>query len=80
MERTEDRLNKAKQSLSSLKAELVKPQTDEILAKKIQGDIVLLDQLQTEIRKLDKEIEKVEAKLPSGGENYLLFLSSCNFN
>lgn len=69
LETTENRLNKAKQSLTSLKAELVKPQSDEILAKKIQGDVVLLDQLQTEIRKLDKEIEKVEAKLPPAGSS-----------
>lgn len=67
LETTEDCLNTAKQSLASLKAELAKPQADEILAKKIQGDVVLLDQLQTEIRKLDKEIEKLDAKLPPGG-------------
>ena len=73
MESTESNLTKAKQSLTSLKTELAKPQAAEALAKKIQGDVFLLDQLQTEIRKLNKEIEKLEVKLPSGG-NYIVFL------
>lgn len=50
------------------------PQTDEKLAKNVQGDVVLLDQHQTELRRLDKEIDRIQAKLPSGGKKYSIYI------
>lgn len=67
MEGIEAKLERARQELSSLQSELIGPQSDEGMAKSIQGDVALLDQHQNELRRLDKEINKLLARLPKGG-------------
>lgn len=64
----ESKLARVRQDLSSLTNELTTRQVDESMAKNIQGDVALLDQHQTELRKLDKEITKLQEKLPQAGK------------
>ncbi|KAG8306061.1 DNA repair protein rad50 [Homalodisca vitripennis] len=37
------------------------------MAKNIQGDVALLDQQQNELRKLEREVNKLQERLPQGG-------------
>lgn len=56
-----------RQDLASLSNELSTPELDESMAKNIQGDVALLDQHQSDLHKLDKEISKLQERLPQGG-------------
>uniref|UniRef100_A0A1B6C3H1 Zinc-hook domain-containing protein n=2 Tax=Clastoptera arizonana TaxID=38151 RepID=A0A1B6C3H1_9HEMI len=62
---TEKNLQSTKEILTSIEDELLSPRSDEVLAKSVLGDAVLLDQHLSELRKLDKEIDKIQSKLPS---------------
>lgn len=67
LEAAEAKLERVRQELSSLQTELIGPQSDEGMAKSIQGDVALLDQHQNDLRKLEKEINKLLERLPKGG-------------
>ncbi|XP_046664938.1 DNA repair protein RAD50 isoform X1 [Homalodisca vitripennis] len=67
IEATETRLEATRQELTTLQTDLVGPQTDEAMAKNIQGDVALLDQQQNELRKLEREVNKLQERLPQGG-------------
>lgn len=67
-ERTEEKLDSAQNSLNELTKDLTDHLNNEESAKNIQGDIVLLEQLSSDLKKIDKEIQKLELKLPSGSQ------------
>ncbi|KAK9503124.1 hypothetical protein O3M35_011757 [Rhynocoris fuscipes] len=71
LEKTEKKLIVLKEELSQLKTEIESPQSDEALAKSIQSDVVLMEQHYAESRRLAREIQKLEAKLPPGNKKSL---------
>lgn len=52
--------------MNQLKLDIEGPQSDEAVARSMQSDIVLLEQHFVESRRLGREIQKLEAKLPPG--------------
>lgn len=66
---SETKLRTLREQLSSFSNDLTMPQADESMAKSIQGDVALLDQHLNELRKLDREIAKLQERLPQGGES-----------
>lgn len=68
MEETEKKLSNLKIDVGNLESKLMEPQADKEMAEKVQPDVVLLDQHYSEIQNLQREIERLEAKLPAGSE------------
>lgn len=62
----EKKLSAAKEDLSKLQSEVEQPETDEALAKRIQSDIVLLEQHLADSRRYARDIKKLEANMPKG--------------
>uniref|UniRef100_A0A069DZS5 DNA repair protein RAD50 n=2 Tax=Panstrongylus megistus TaxID=65343 RepID=A0A069DZS5_9HEMI len=71
LEKKEKKLILSKEIVSKLKSGLEGPQSDEAIAKSMQSDIVLLEQYFAESRRLAREIQKLEAKLPPGNKRSL---------
>ncbi|KAL1131477.1 hypothetical protein AAG570_011094 [Ranatra chinensis] len=71
LEAVDRKLETANEKLALIQAELVSPQTDETLAKSIQGDIILLEQYISECKQISRDIQKIESKLPSGSNRTL---------
>uniref|UniRef100_A0A1B6KQF5 Zinc-hook domain-containing protein n=1 Tax=Graphocephala atropunctata TaxID=36148 RepID=A0A1B6KQF5_9HEMI len=67
IEATEARLEGTRQELTTLQTDLMGPQSDETVAKSIQGDVALWDQHMNELRKLEREVNKLQERLPQGG-------------
>lgn len=75
MEETEKKLGDLRIDVEDLHSNLIEPQTDKKLAETVQPDVVLLDQHHTELQKLQREIDILEAKLPAGSKwNTLKFV------
>ena len=68
MEETEKKLGDLRIDVENLQSCLIEPQTDKKLAEAVQPDVVLLDQNHTELQKLQREIDRLEAKLPAGSK------------
>lgn len=66
LQQTEEALDSARKHIKDLKEQLLGPKAKEQMAKDIQGDVVRIDQLQTELRRIDKEVQELQAKMPSG--------------
>jgi hypothetical protein len=66
LEETEKKLSDLRIDVESLESTLMEPQADKAMAEKVQPDVVLLDQHYMELQKLQREIDKLEAKLPAG--------------
>lgn len=78
MEETEKKLGDLRIDVENLESRLIEPQADKKLAETVQPDVVLLDQHHTELQKLQREIDRLEAKLPAGSKQKTLkFLSLC---
>jgi hypothetical protein len=76
LEETEKKLSDLRIDVESLESTLMEPQADKVMAEKVQPDVVLLDQHYTELQKLQREIDRLEAKLPVGSTwKKLKFLS-----
>ncbi|XP_014249009.1 DNA repair protein RAD50 [Cimex lectularius] len=69
--KSEKKILALKESIILLSNEIEGPQCDEAMAKGMQSDIVLLEQLISESRKLDREIQKLSAKMPAGTKRSL---------
>lgn len=63
LETIEVDLKKTRKELEDLKKQIAEPQKDEATCVSIQGDMALLDQLQSDQKRLEREIEKLEIKL-----------------
>ena len=68
LEETEKKLGDLRIDVENLQSDLIEPQTDKKLAETVQPDVVLLDQHHTELQKLQREIDRLEAKLPAGSK------------
>ncbi|PSN52933.1 hypothetical protein C0J52_03635 [Blattella germanica] len=66
LKQTEEKLGALRREVENLEFGLALPQADKDRAERIQPDIVLLDQHHKELKKLEQEIERLEAKLPPG--------------
>ncbi|GFG30387.1 hypothetical protein Cfor_05842, partial [Coptotermes formosanus] len=66
LEETEKKLGDLRIDVENLESRLIEPQADKKLAETVQPDVVLLDQHHTELQKLQREIDRLEAKLPAG--------------
>lgn len=66
LEETEKKLGDLRIDVENLETRLIEPQLDKKLAETVQPDVVLLDQHHTELQKLQREIDRLEAKLPAG--------------
>ncbi|XP_047104850.1 DNA repair protein RAD50-like [Schistocerca piceifrons] len=66
LHQTEEALDAARKQIKDLKEQLLGPKAKEQMAKDIQGDVVRIDQLQTELRRIDKEIQELQSKMPTG--------------
>jgi phage shock protein A len=76
LEETEKKLGNLRIDVESLESTLMEPQADKAMAEKVQPDVVLLDQHHIELQKLQREIDRLEAKLPAGSTwKKLKFLS-----
>ncbi|XP_066998593.2 DNA repair protein RAD50 [Anabrus simplex] len=65
----EKNLEEQRRKIETLQNDLMGPQADEDMAKSIQSDVVLMDQCQVELRRLDREVEKIQARLPAGASS-----------
>jgi chromosome segregation ATPase len=75
LEETEKKLSDLRIDIESLESTLMEPQADKAMAEKVQPDVVLLDQHHIELQKLQRDIERLETKLPAGSMwNMLKFL------
>ena len=78
MEETEKKLADLRIDVENLESSLIEPQTDKKLAETVQPDVVLLDQHHTELQKLQREIDRLEAKLPARSKwKTYLFTVTC---
>jgi predicted RNase H-like nuclease (RuvC/YqgF family) len=68
LEETEKKLSNLRIDVENLESRLMEPQADKEMAEKAQPDVVLLDQHHTELQNLQREIERLEAKLPAGSK------------
>lgn len=68
LEETEKKLSKLRIDVDDLETTLMGPQTDKEIAEKVQPDVVLLDQHHMELQNLQRDIERLEAKLPAGSK------------
>jgi hypothetical protein len=68
LEETEKKLGDLTIDVENLQSNLIVPQTDKKVAETVQPDVVLLDQHHTELQKLQREIDILEAKLPAGSK------------
>lgn len=66
LEETEKKLGDLRIDVENLESRLIEPQTDKKLAETMQPDVVLLDEHHTQLQKLQREIDRLEAKLPAG--------------
>ncbi|PNF31007.1 hypothetical protein B7P43_G02060 [Cryptotermes secundus] len=66
LEETEKKLSDLRIDVEGLESTLMEPQADKVMAEKVQPDIVLLDQHYIELQKLQREIDRLEEKLPAG--------------
>lgn len=82
LEETEKKLSDLRIDVEGLESTLMDPQADKVMAEKVQPDIVLLDQHYIELQKLQREIDRLEAKLPAGSTwkkfSFLIFYFYCN--
>jgi hypothetical protein len=82
LEETEKKLGDLRIDVDSLESTLMEPQADKAMAEKVQPDVVLLDQHYIELQKLQREIDRLEAKLPAGSTwkklQFLFFIFCCN--
>jgi hypothetical protein len=76
LEGTEHKLSDLRIDVESLESTLIEPEADKAMAEKVQPDVVLLDQHHVELQKLQREIDRLEGKLPAGSTwNKLKYLS-----
>lgn len=68
MEETEKKLGDLRIDVENLRSRLMEPQIDKKMAETVQPDVVLLDQHHTELQRLQREIDRLEAKLPAGSK------------
>lgn len=66
LEETEKKLSGLRIDVEGLESTLMEPQADKVMAEKVHPDVVLLDQHYIELQKLQREIDRLEAKLPAG--------------
>uniref|UniRef100_T1HS80 DNA repair protein RAD50 n=1 Tax=Rhodnius prolixus TaxID=13249 RepID=T1HS80_RHOPR len=71
LDKKEKKLLLSREVLNQLKLDIEGPQSDEAVARSMQSDIVLLEQHFVESRRLGREIQKLEAKLPPGNKRSL---------
>lgn len=72
MKKLEKKLDNAREELEVLQNDLQQPETDVSLGKGILSDIVLLEQHSADLRRIDREIAKLEANMPPGKYTYSL--------
>jgi uncharacterized small protein (DUF1192 family) len=66
LEEVEQKLSVLRIDIEGLESTLMEPQADKAMAEKVQPDVVLLDQHHVELQKLQREIDRLEGKLPAG--------------
>jgi hypothetical protein len=66
LEDVEQKLSVMRIDIEGLESTLMEPQADKAMAEKVQPDVVLLDQHHVELQKLQREIDRLEGKLPAG--------------
>lgn len=59
-------LDTTRNKVENLKSELIGPKTDEQMGRDIQSDIGFLDQSLADLSRIELEIEKLKAHMPSG--------------
>ncbi|XP_014291153.1 DNA repair protein RAD50.L isoform X2 [Halyomorpha halys] len=71
LKKLEKKLGSAREALEILQNDLQQPETDVSLGKGILSDIVLLEQHLADLRRIDREIAKLEANMPPGSTRTL---------
>lgn len=64
-------LDTTRNKVENLKSELIGPKTDEQMGRDIQSDIGFLDQSLADLSRIELEIEKLKAHMPSGSTRTL---------
>ncbi|XP_069688803.1 DNA repair protein RAD50 isoform X2 [Periplaneta americana] len=69
LQQMEKRIAQLRGEVEQLESSLFEPQADKEMAEKVQPDVVLLDQHYADLQKTQKEIERLEARLPAGNSS-----------